>query len=94
MLLHPGRSLKKQFLNRFVGLQNGSILHCFFAVRQQGLVAEYRARFEHLLASLGKLEEETMATVFCEWVKQETLGEIDGDESHRLERDDGYGWKD
>ena len=25
--------LKKQFLNRFVGLQDGSILHCFFDVQ-------------------------------------------------------------
>ena len=25
--------LKKQFLNRFVGFQDGSILHCFFDVQ-------------------------------------------------------------
>ena len=31
--------LKKQLLNRLVGLQDGSILHHFFAVQQQGSMA-------------------------------------------------------
>ena len=68
--------LKKQLFNKFVGLQDGSILHRFFVVRQQGSVAEYRARFEHLAASLSKLEEETMAAIFVNALNEKLRADL------------------
>ena len=39
-------------------------------------MAEYRARFEHLVASLGKLEEETMAVVFVNALNEKLRAEL------------------
>ena len=39
-------------------------------------MVEYRARFEHLAASLGKLEEETMAAVFVNALNEKLRAEL------------------
>ena len=39
-------------------------------------MAEYRALFEHLVVSLGKLEEETMAAIFVNGLNEKLLAEL------------------
>lgn len=51
-------------LQRFLGLDEGSILHPFFAIRQIGTVAEYHAQFEMLTATAGRIEELMMMVAF------------------------------
>ena len=63
-------------LHRFAGLQEGSLLNRFFAVRQIGTVAEYRARFEYLAASLVKVEEETMTAFFINGLNEKLRAEL------------------
>lgn len=45
--------LKGLMLQRFLGSEDGALLHRLFAVKQVGKVANYRAQFEMLAASVG-----------------------------------------
>ncbi|CAK7323002.1 unnamed protein product [Dovyalis caffra] len=51
-------------LHRFADMREGNMLHRFFAVKQDGTVAEYRAQFEFPTAMVGKLKEGTRPAMF------------------------------
>lgn len=57
--------LKVQMIQRFTGLKDGSLLNRFFVMKQRGIVAEYRAQFEYLAASVSKVDDETTVAWQC-----------------------------
>lgn len=63
-------------LQRFLGPTDGSLLQRLFTVKQNGLVADCRAQFELLAASIGQLDEATLTAVFTNGLEDQVRAEL------------------
>lgn len=68
--------LKQCLLERFRNTQYGTMHHRFLAIKQTGIVAEFREKIKIMLAPLKNVSEETLERVFINGLKEEVQAEV------------------